>query len=298
MACVGFHPQLLTVRGIAMGSAGAWSRYVLALGKKGKPDPGLARFNARFNLATSFEGVSLAGVSDRTVQAYSSGIRVALAYSALEALDSALGKRIARTRMSDENLARRYRSQTCDGLRELLEESTQASQVQHQLQILASDKDADDVMPVAASVRHLVFHGDFTAHGSGAAQSAGVRKFLDDLANALILRADDQFELYLDREAIGPWDVRRRSQCPSCGVSIGQMHGRLCDIALCKTHGHQRSTCFEEGRHQMTKYWGVFPGTMEAFKNGWVIRHEGRDVPDINTVISELEWDPVNERFY
>ena len=280
-----------------MTNTSAWRRYIRSLGESGRPDSGLARFNSRFNLATSFERVTLAGVAERTAQAYSSGIRVALAYSALEALDSALGKRIARTRLSDEGLARKYRSRTCDGLRGLLEESTHSSQVQAQLRHLTDVQDADDVMPVAAAVRHLVFHGDFTAHGSGAAQSAGVRKFLDDLAGALILRADDQFELYLDREAMGPWDARRRSTCPSCGVAVGSKHGQDCDIALCKTHGERRTECFGEGRHGATTYWGVYPGTIEALKRGWTYDQAGREEPDINRVIVELDWDPVNERF-
>ena len=280
-----------------MTSARAWGRYTLALGKRDAPAAGLARFNARFNLATSFEGVTLVGVSERTAQAYSSGIGVALAYSALEALDSALGKRIARSHLSNEGLARRYRSQTCDGLRGLLEESTHASQVQSQLLVLATDPDSDDVMPVAAAVRHLVFHGDFTAHGSGAAQSAAVRKFLDDLADALIARADDQFELHLDREALGPWDVRRRSTCPSCGVAVGRKHGHDCDIALCKTHGERRAECFGEGRHAATTYWGVYPGTVEALKRGWTYARAGRDEPDINRVIAELDWDPGSEQY-
>ena len=74
----------------------AWNRHVRALGKTAKPDAGLSRFHARYNLAASFEGVTLTDVSERTAEAHSSGIRVALAYSALEALDSALGKWIAR----------------------------------------------------------------------------------------------------------------------------------------------------------------------------------------------------------
>lgn len=279
-----------------MTNASCWSRYISSLGEAG-PTSALARFNARFNLATSFEGVTLAGTSERTAQAYSSGIRVALAYSALEALDSALGKRVARARMPDEALARTYRSRTCDGLRELLGGATHASQVQAQLRHLTDVQDADDVMPVAAAVRHLVFHGDFTAHGSGAAQSAGVRKFLDDLAAALILRADDQFELYLDREAMGPWDARRRSTCPSCGAAVGSKHGQDCDIALCKTHGERRTECFGEDRHGATTYWGVYPGTIEALKHGWTYDQAGREEPDINRVIVELDWDPVNERF-
>ena len=69
-----------------MANASSWNRYIRSLEKGGRPDSAFARFNARFNLATSFEGVLFAGVSDRTVQAYSSGIRVALAYSAFEAL--------------------------------------------------------------------------------------------------------------------------------------------------------------------------------------------------------------------
>lgn len=280
-----------------MANASSWQRYIRSLGKAGQPESAFARFNARFNLATSFEGVTLTGVSERTAQAYSSGIRVALAYSALEALDSALGKRIARTRLSDEGLARRYRSRTCESLRGLLEESTHASQVQSQLLALATDPDGEDVMPVAAAVRHLVFHGDFTAHGSGAAQSAGVRTFLDDLADSLISQADDQFELYLDREAIGPWDVRRRSTCPSCGVAVGSKHGQDCDIALCKTHGERRTECFGEGRHGATTFWGVFPGTIEALKRGWTYKRTGREEPDINRVIVELGWDPVAEQY-
>lgn len=280
-----------------MANASSWNRYIRSLEKGGRPDSAFARFNARFNLATSFEGVLFAGVSDRTVQAYSSGIRVALAYSALEALESALGKRIAQTRMPDESLARRYRSRTCNGLRELLEESTHAAQVQHQLQVLAANQHADDVMPVAAAVRHLVFHGDFTAHGFGAAQSAVVRKFLEDLANALITRADDQFELYLDREALGPWDMLRRSTCPSCGMSVGRKHGHDCDIALCKTHGERRVECFGHGRHAATTYWGVYPGTVEALKRGWTYKRAGREEPDINRVIVELDWDPAAEQY-
>lgn len=275
----------------------AWSRYVQALGKTAKPDAGLARFNARFHLATSFEGVLLDGVAERTAEAYSSGIRVALAYSALEALDSALGKRIARVRLTDAELARRYRSQTCKTLRALLDESSQSAHLQSQLKILGADPEVDDVMPVAAAVRHLVFHGDFTAHGSGAAQSVGVRTFLDDLAGALLLRADDQFELHLDREAIGPWDVQRRSTCPSCGAAVGRKHSHDCEIALCKTHGERRPECFGAGRHAATTYWGVYPGTIEALKRGWTYKRAGREMSDINRVIVELTWDPAAEQY-
>ncbi len=279
-----------------MANPTAWRRYIQAL-KGASPHPGLARFAARFNLATAFDGVNLEGVAQPTVAAYSAAIRVSLSYSAVEALDSALGRRTGRDLLPSSELAGEYRSRSCDHLRRQLEELTQSGALRVKLMDLASDPELADVMPVASALRHLVFHGDFTAHGAGAAQSRGARAFMEALADALLAHADESFELFLDREAIGPWDVRRRKTCPSCGVAIGQIHARGCDIALCKTHGHQRSTCFEDGRHGPTKYWGVFPGTMDAFKRGWVIRHEGRDMPDIVKVISELEWDLSTERF-
>ena len=275
----------------------SWRRYVGSLAQGEGPHPGLARFNARFHLATSFEGVALRDVSERTTMAYSAGIRVGLSYSALEALDTALGKRIARTRLPQPGLSGRYRSQTCQPLRSLLEDSSQSVQLRAQLDALSVDPDVDDVMPVAAAIRHLVFHGDFTAHGAGAAQSASVRRFLDDLADALLKRADDQFELFLDREAIGPWEIRRLKNCPSCGVLIGNKHEHGCEIALCKNHGERRSECFGEGRHAATTYWGVYPGTVEALKRGWVSSRADREVPDINRVIVELTWDAASEQY-
>lgn len=279
-----------------MAHPSAWRRYMQAR-KGGSPDPGLARFAARFRLAKAFDGVTLEGFAEQTEQAYSESIRVALSYSAVEALDSALGRPPGRDQLSDAKLAGAYRSRGCEALRSQLEDLTQSRGLQERLAKLAADPKVDNVMPVAAALRHLVFHGDFTTQGGRTAQSKAARDFMGALANALLDHADDNFELYLDREALGPWDVRRHETCPSCGVSVGQIHGRLCDIALCKTHGQQRSTCFEEGRHQMTRYWGVFPGTIEAFKHGWVIRQEGRDMPNIVEVVARLEWDPKGERF-
>ena len=65
-----------------------------------------------------------------------------------------------------------------------------------------SDITCVDVMPIAAGIRHLVFHGDFTAYGTGAAQSKTSRAFLNALAAAVLDAADIDFERHLDHEAL------------------------------------------------------------------------------------------------
>lgn len=274
----------------------AWRRYIQACNGK-SPEPGLARFAARFHLAKAFDGVTLQGFAQQTEQAYSAAIRAALSYSAVEALDSALGRRTGQDSLVDAHLAEVYRSRGCQALRKQLESLTQSQAVQRKLVHLATDEGHDDVMPVAAALRHLVFHGDFTAHGGRAAPTKVARDFMDELASALLDHADDGLQLYLDREAIGPWSIRRRRLCPSCGVDIGKKHGPGCEIAVCKSHGERRAECFGEGSHSATTYWGVYPGTLEALNRGWVYERSDREEPDINRVIVELTWDSRTEQY-
>jgi hypothetical protein len=152
-------------------------------------------------------------------------------------------------------------------------------------------------MPVARALRHTVFHGEFTAYGAGAAKSKTVRRFLDDLRDALLLTADVQFELYLDENAIGPWDIDVLRKLPSCRTPIGKVHGAGCSIGRCKADGELRDQCFGDGRHSATTYWGVYPGTIEALKRGWTIKSKGAIRPDLNRILSELTWDPYTEQF-
>jgi hypothetical protein len=51
------------------------------------------------------------------------------------------------------------------------------------------------------------------------------------------------------------------------------------------------------GRHASTSYWGVYPGTIEAIKRGWVTKSKKVTGPDLNRVIAELTWDPITEQF-
>lgn len=236
-------------------------------------------------------------MATRTAESYGSALGVTLAYFALEALRKATGQRGTRQVMEDALLAQRYRSAGLAKLRHLLESTTTHPPLKARLEELALDPAADDLMPAASALRHAVFHGDFTAYGAGAIQSKATRAFLDDLKEALLSTANAEFELYMDRHAIGPWDVELVAQCPSCRTSIGKVHKTGCAVARCKAHGEPRNQCMGSGRHASTTYWGVYPGTIEASKRGWLITSKKIARPDLNRVLAELTWDPVTEQF-
>lgn len=275
----------------------AWRRYITAPSVSGNPSGDFARFGARYSLAASLRSVDLDGIGEATAEAYSSALGVALAYSAVEALDKAAHHHGTQHAIGDTELARRYRSTSLSKLRLLLESTADAPRLQERLTSLAEDVEDEDVMPVARALRHTVFHGDFTAHGAGAAKSKTVRRFLDDLKEALLLTADLEFELHLDRHAIGPWDVDVLGNCPACRTPVGKVHTAGCSIGRCKAHGEPRDQCFGTGRHSASTYWGVYPGTIEALKRGWTLESRGSVRPDLNRVLSELTWNPDTEQF-
>jgi len=275
----------------------AWRRFITASSVAGKPTGDFARFGARYNVASSLQGVTLDGISEVTAEAYSSALGVALAYSAVEALDKATHHHGTQHVVGDADLARRYRSTSLAKLRLLLESTADSPRLHARLAALAEDTKDADAMPVARALRHTVFHGDFTAYGAGAAKSRSVRRFLDDLKEALLLTADVEFELYLDRHAIGPWDVDVIGKCPTCRTPVGKVHAAGCSIGRCKAHGEPRDQCFGTGRHASSTYWGVYPGTIEALKRGWTVESTRGVRPDLNRVHSELTWDPDTEQF-
>ena len=275
----------------------AWGRYLAAPSVSGRPSGDLMRFGARYDLASSLEGVTFQGMPEPTADSYASALGVALAYSALEALDTVIQQRGTHSVVGDREFMRRYRSPSLLKLRSLLESTASPVSLRTSLQAIAADATNDDVMPVVRALRHTVFHGDFTADDPGAAKSKQVCRFIKDLWEALLLTADIEFELYLDRQALGPWDVDVLANCPACRAPVGKAHKAGCSIGRCKAHGEPRDQCLGAGRHAASVYWGVYPGTIEAVKRGWLIESKGAARPDLNRVLCELEWDPVTEQF-
>lgn len=275
-----------------------WHRYTTWLAAEDRAiDTGLARFAARYRVATTLTSMQFTGLGQAATDGYTCALRAALAYSALESLDQALYGKAGQTEVYSDQVARSFASPRAAKLQQLLAMELTSNKTKDAVADLANADGATDVSPLAAGVRHLVFHGAFTAYGAGAAQSKSVRALLDDLAAATLQAADDALELHLDRQAIGPWPVMEDDTCPQCGAHRGQTHTRTCASARCRAHGEQLIQCMGTGKHLPGTYWGVFTGTIEAFKRGWVIEIRGRQRPDINRVTTELTWDPRTEQY-
>jgi len=197
-------PPFMSVRDLRKGDAmgmnpKAWGRYRSLVREGMAPESAEAnRFRARFRMAGDVTTVLFQTTSEATGLGYACGLRVALAYSALETLERAVrsesGGSIAKTPIEDSSLAERLRAQHMRKLAVLLQqEKAPRGKLLDGLitDFFAVGGDAN-VRPIAEKVRHLVFHGAFTAHGAGIV-SGRQRQVLDDLAAAILAAADDRF---------------------------------------------------------------------------------------------------------
>jgi hypothetical protein len=179
----------------------SWGHYRRLVADYGLAEnPGLNRFAARYRMSHGFRGVDLIGVSEATKSGFESGLRLTLAYSALETLESALPSDPPRTRIADRALAGRLRNPSNRKLAELILEdrdSSKARKLAERIDVVMSGGD-DDLRPVVEKVRHLVAHGVFTAHGSGLASSAKRRLLIDDLADATLGASDERFTAWVN----------------------------------------------------------------------------------------------------
>ena len=180
----------------------AWARYVQACRAREVPiDGGLARFAARYHVATSFTELQFNNLGQSAVLGYTCAFRSGLAYSALESLDRALGSRRRKTPVLSAEVEQMFAHTRAEKLRTMLADELDDKKLISRLESIANGREHTEVAPLAAGVRHVVFHGGFTAYGSGAARSPFVRDLLDQLASATLLAADARFERHLDEQA-------------------------------------------------------------------------------------------------
>jgi len=157
------------------------------------------RFAARYSMARQLTGVSFEGASRATAEAYAAGLRVGLAYSALETLSGAL--RLGRKGIPVRNprLAAYFRDPRQAKLQTYLTsgESNDDVALIKEINTFLGNR-STDLRPVAGRIRHLMFHGVFTAHGSSLATSASRRQAVADLAETVLDAADSRFTAWVD----------------------------------------------------------------------------------------------------
>jgi hypothetical protein len=175
-------------------------RYLINQGFLEESTP-LNRFAARYSMARQLTGVSFEGSSTATAEAYSAGLRVGLAYSALETLCGAL--RLGKTGISVRNqaLAAYFRDPRQSKLQVYLTtgETGDDKKLIGEINTFLVNR-STDVRPIAARIRHLMFHGVFTAHGSSLATSATRRRAMEELAESVLEATDRRFTTWVEAQ--------------------------------------------------------------------------------------------------
>ena len=140
--------------------------------------PKWSLFIARFRLVLEFTGINFHNLQGKTAQGYEAAIRVGLVYSALEALWNAIGVSKS-TPIRDKQAAKVIRQLRGSKFEAYLINSARRDSLQTSVERMFSSQDIMDLTPLMEVIRHSVFHGAFTPHGSGYTNSSNVRLLLD-----------------------------------------------------------------------------------------------------------------------
>lgn len=143
-----------------------WGEFVRE--KKIEGCENLTPFFYRFAFASGFKKMEVDGYSDRTLKGYNALFKVQLAFSAYDSL--LIGGKSIKHRvklksslydysLQNKRLARSLRLNK--ELMKILIEKTKGS-LSEKIKKFSEEK-SDDVLPIAAAIRHLVAHGKITA---------------------------------------------------------------------------------------------------------------------------------------
>lgn len=157
-----------------------------------------SRYRARYKLARGLGSITIEGLSKSTADSYFAALRVTFAYTALEALETALrmGKG---TQVLDEKLLTRLLDESNAGMCHALLESIdrKAHPRQHdQFQSLLNGK-SNNLRYAAYAIRNLMAHGTLTANRIGLDRSKARRQLLNNLAECVLTTADQRFAKYV-----------------------------------------------------------------------------------------------------
>ena len=185
--------------GICMESSPkSWSRYVDKMASAGvKPQAKFSRFRARFILAKDLESISIKGMSVGTSDAYFAALRVTLAFTALEALEIAIGCK-NQIKVVDKDLACQIRKRHTKIISAIEVSVSQngTNDMKKSLDLFKENR-SDDLLPFVYGFRNLMAHGQFTPNHFGLAKAPLRIKLINDLTDATLDALDDRFSAFV-----------------------------------------------------------------------------------------------------
>ena len=182
-----------------MTSPKSWSAFI-ALSPKGRVSKftELSKFKARYSLARDFDALTLSKGSKGIQDAYSSAMRVTLAYTTLESLESALGINNGISIIEPE-LAQEFRaSKNVKLMNALVYEQRKGEMNKSQVALTQFNRnESENLRPIVYAIRNLMSHGTLTAARLDLPQSKARCALLDKLAAATLDATDARFTKFV-----------------------------------------------------------------------------------------------------
>lgn len=191
----------------SLGYPSGWQKYVNRLKETGrKPSRGFAVWATRFRVARSLEGIRLEGMSGKAEKGYFVGLKVALADTALEALESALDLSPGSIQIHDPDLSFElweHRLGELGDIYRLLKNKKLKSELEV---FFESDKDSCqkfDLRAILRALRHLNSHGEFTPTSTSLYTSQLYRDLILGLADVALNTCEHVFLDSTKRDSVG-----------------------------------------------------------------------------------------------
>lgn len=186
-------------------NAKSWSKYIRFCELNGIDiEDRFSKFNARYRLASAFDGIQAEGIGKPTLDIYNSVLSVAFSYSALEALEKALTISDAglwrKSPINSEQIPKLLREESLNSLCSLIVDTEDRKDRKRRLterfNLILEDPLETDVRVLAEGIRNVVFHGLFTPNASGI-RSIKQTRSLHSFSSEILDAADLQFERWV-----------------------------------------------------------------------------------------------------
>jgi len=180
----------------------SWKKFVaLKASYSASEFAAFSRFRARYKLAHGLESITVERMAQATVDSYFVALRVTLAYTALESLESALlvgpGTQVTDEKLLKQLLAERN-SEMCKALLKSIDPKSHLKEREKFQKLL--DGESKNLRFAAYAVRNLMAHGVLTANRLGLDKSKARRKLLDDLAECVLTAANTRFKKHVSSQ--------------------------------------------------------------------------------------------------
>jgi hypothetical protein len=167
----------------------------------------LNRFEARYSLASKFQGIKADGITPKTLRGYDAGMRLLLAYTAAELLCKVIGENVNEWNVRDKKLAKNLKMML-SGYNKKIKSNNKK---QKNITVILNkntpiglfndflENDHSDIRIVATAIRIGMAHGPFNPN-SFDVRKTGDAELINQLAAKMLAQCQQKFNKWFKEE--------------------------------------------------------------------------------------------------